>query len=77
MRFPKLDLSHMVYPNFNLHVYKLKSWAIEEHICSYFATGVLTGASIDKCPMFPKNWYSANQYGSFKRREKVVRPWTN
>jgi hypothetical protein len=46
------DLSHMVCPKFNSHVYKLKKWAIEEHICLYCVIDVKRSASIEKCPMF-------------------------
>jgi len=31
-------LLHMVCPKLNSHVYKLKRWAIREHVCLYFAT---------------------------------------
>jgi len=33
------DLYHMVCAKFNSHENKLKVWAVEEHICFYFATG--------------------------------------
>jgi hypothetical protein len=33
-------LSYKVCPKFNSHVYKLKSYVVGEHICSYFVTGV-------------------------------------
>jgi hypothetical protein len=40
------DLSHTVCPKFNSHVYKLKRWAIIDHICFYYATGIQRGPSI-------------------------------
>jgi hypothetical protein len=59
-----LDLSHIVCPKFNAHVYKLKRWAIDKCVCLYFATKVQRCVSIWECPMFQKKWWWANQYGS-------------
>jgi hypothetical protein len=42
------NLSHMLCPKFNSHVYKLKRWAIEER------AWVQIGAPIGGCPMFQK-----------------------
>ncbi len=43
-------------PKFNSHVYTLKRQVKGVHICFYFATRVQRGLSIQKCPMFQKNW---------------------
>jgi hypothetical protein len=32
-------ISHMFYPKFKSHVYKMNGWAIVEHVCFHFATG--------------------------------------
>jgi hypothetical protein len=32
-------ISHMVYPEFKSHLYKMKRWAVVEHACFHFATG--------------------------------------
>ncbi len=40
------DVSHMVCPKFNSHVYELKKGRTQgEHICFYFATGASIGGS--------------------------------
>jgi hypothetical protein len=43
------NLSHMVCPKFNSHVYKLKRWAIRERAC------LQRGSRVGGCPMFQKN----------------------
>jgi len=69
----------MVCPKFNSHVYKLKRVGHGEHICFYFAIGVVQrGASIGECPMFQFFYFfiffgdGANQHGPFppKKKEK-------
>jgi len=42
------DVSHMVCPKFNSHVYELgKRSDIREHICFYFATGASIGGVLN------------------------------
>jgi hypothetical protein len=62
------NLSHMVCPKFNSHVYKQKRWAIGER------AWVQRGSPVGGCPMFQKNQQWANQYGSFKKRKVVSTP---
>jgi hypothetical protein len=67
-------IAPLIYPiwyaqKFNSHASNLKRWDIGEHFCFYFVTGVERGASIGDCPMCPKTWWWANQYGCFKTRK--------
>jgi hypothetical protein len=63
---------HTVCPKFNSHVYKLKRQAIGEHNYFYFVTrGWKRCFYWGECPMFQKNWWWTNQYGSFQKKRKT------
>jgi hypothetical protein len=49
------DLSHMVCPKFNPHVYKLKRSAIGEHICFHFVNRDPSRCFYLGVPNVPKN----------------------
>jgi hypothetical protein len=55
------NLSHMLCPEFNSHVYKLKLWAIGEHM-------VKKHVWIGGCLEFQKLSWWVIQYGSFKKQ---------
>jgi hypothetical protein len=69
---------------FNSHVYKLKKVGHRKaHLFLFWDLGskeevLLLGG---EHPMFQKNWWCTNQYGSFQKKkekkEKWVHPWTN
>jgi hypothetical protein len=64
-------LSHMVCPKFNSHGYKLKRWAIGQHICFYFCdlgskeVHLLGGAQCSK-----KLVMGQLVYGPFPKKKK-------
>jgi hypothetical protein len=66
-------LSHMVYPKFNSHVYKLKRFTKGEYICSHFVTGgpkrpFHQGLLRCSKKLMMGQWI----YGSFKKKKKEV-----
>jgi len=66
------DLSPMVCPLLNSYVYKLKPWAIWEHICFYFATKGSKRCFYWWVPNVPKKklMMGPNNYGSFETPKK-------
>jgi hypothetical protein len=47
-------------------------WA-KEYIYFYFAIEVQRGAPIRECPLFWNNWWSIDDYGSLKIKNKIMR----
>jgi hypothetical protein len=76
------DLSPMVCPKLNSYVYKLKPWAIWEHICFYFANKGSKRCFYWWVPNVPKKklMMGPNNYGSFETPQKKKscewHPWT-